>query len=66
MNELNQLLLASIAWQKVAPGEWTAQVNDVEYILWMNDFPDEALYTVSSGRLSLNIDDAPKQWKIEH
>lgn len=65
MSELDHLLLTSIAWQKISPGKWTARVNAVEYTLRMNDFPDEPLYTVSSKRLSLTIDDAPKQWKIE-
>lgn len=39
-------------------------INNKLYLLKMNDFPEEPMYTVSDSFESIDFDDLPKNWKI--
>jgi hypothetical protein len=58
------LLSLSVVWEKVGVGRWRARVQDTDCVLQMNDFPEEPLYTVSSGDFSIDLEDAPDKWII--
>ena len=59
------LLTLPLVWKKVRNGLWSTSVRDKACLLRMNNFPQEALYTVMVGDSSLEIDDAPGGWTIE-
>jgi hypothetical protein len=60
------LLMLPVRWLRVRDGYWSATVNGHDCSLRMNDFPDEPLYTVAVEGVSIDIDDAPLMWSIEH
>lgn len=62
---IRRLLLMEITWIPAAgKARWTAVVGGREYILQMNDFPEEPLYTLSGHGDSVDMDDAPRNWII--
>jgi hypothetical protein len=60
-----ELLLRPLRWRKVRDGRWRAVADGQECVLQMNDFPEEPLYTLTVGELSLDLDDPPLHWTIE-
>lgn len=62
---LAHFLLLNIDWRK-REGQpvWDAMVGSENVILYMNDFPDEPLYTLEWRKLRLDIEDAPSAWII--
>jgi hypothetical protein len=49
------LLSLPIVWENVSVGRWRASVQDSECLLKLNNFPDEPLFTVTVGDLSVDV-----------
>lgn len=62
---INDLLKMEIVWARAGDCfEWSALVGVDQYLLRMNDFPDEPLYTVYWGGQQIDLDDPPSGWVI--
>jgi hypothetical protein len=65
ISKIDDLLATEITWQKTAgKAEWSATVGGEDCRLKMNNFPAEPLYTLSWRGESLDLDDAPKRWRM--
>jgi hypothetical protein len=62
---INALLDARIAWIKeVGSPRWHAMYAGDRCELTMNDFPQEALYTLKWRGERVDLDDSPSNWSI--
>ena len=65
IQSIEDLLDAKIAWIKeVGLPRWRAFCAGEKCELTMNNFPEEALYTLKWRESSLDIDDSPTSWSI--
>lgn len=62
---IENLLEAEISWlEEVGGSGWLGLFNGEKCKIKMNDFPEEALYTLTCEGLSLDFDETPKKWKF--
>jgi hypothetical protein len=65
IRSINALLGARIAWIKeVGSPRWHATHAGEKCELTMNNFPQEALYTLKWRGESVDLDDSPSNWSI--
>jgi hypothetical protein len=63
--DINQLTNRTLTWVKVrGHPEWIVWVDGQKYVLVMNDFPDEVMYTVKSTDDAFDLDDCPVTWTL--
>jgi hypothetical protein len=64
---IKALLDARIAWTKeVGLPRWHSTHAGDKCELTMNNFPEEALYTLKWRGESVDLDDSPSNWSIPH
>jgi hypothetical protein len=64
---LEELLKLKIVWDKVTTSEgikYISEINGIKGELRLNDFPEEALYTLFFEDIEWDFDDLPENWKI--
>jgi hypothetical protein len=60
---IENLLDTEITWlEEVGAPGWVGLSNGEKCKLKMNDFPEEALYTLAWKGLSLDFDETPPKW----
>lgn len=65
-HEIQQAVLAPITWAETDDPEfpYSAVVNDRRWLLRINDFPDEPLFSlIIDGKHVADFDDWPEHWK---
>ena len=63
----NQLLSKKIFWKKHETDKryFYHYEGDKVILLRINNFPEEPLYTIINGLDILDMEDRPKEWKLE-
>ena len=66
-NEVPQYLSAAPVWKRVKDNirhiHWMAEVDGKEWLVRLNDFPDEPLHTLLvDGREIIHFNDWPEAW----
>jgi hypothetical protein len=65
--KIKDLLKINVKW-KCHPnvrGFFYYKYDEKIFLLRMNNFPDEVLYTVINGLEIIDIEDKPKNWELE-
>jgi hypothetical protein len=60
------LLTDAITWKKTVDREYpfTGEVNGDKFVIRLNDFPSDSLYTLLvNGEEVIDFDDWPEQWE---
>jgi hypothetical protein len=60
------LLTEAITWRKTADPEYpfTSEVNGDKFVIRLNDFPSDNLYTLLvNDKEAIDFDDWPDQWR---
>jgi hypothetical protein len=62
---IQDLLKSQVEWIKEhGLPKWHAMVDGEECQLLLNDFPEEALYTLKWRESSLDVEESPPNWSI--
>lgn len=66
MNKLEYLFDLSLVWKKSESNSllYICFIEDQKYLLRLNDFPSEPMFTLLFEDLSVDFDDLPDNWEI--
>ena len=65
ISTIKDLLKTNLEWIEVAGG-FEVKINGYTYLLKVNDFPDESMYTLYCNNQSIDLDDVPSCWLLHY